>query len=272
MSILLLAYSILPVFLIGMYIYKKDKNKESANLIVKLLSGGLLSATLTVIITIVLGLFFNIFSAEFTELEGLKLIIYAFICVALIEEISKWIMLYVIGYNNIEYDETYDILLYGAFIGLGFALIENILYVIQGGVSTAILRAFTAVPMHTILGVIMGSLLGKSKEYPKSNAKNRILSILIPVIIHGTYDYCIMNESYYIISILVLIISFIYAIMLLIETSKKNITKPTIYNLNNYNQNIKVLENFCSNCGTKYELNFCKKCGKKRELMITRNL
>jgi len=274
LSIILLIYSIIPVFLIGLYIYNKDKNKEPTNLIVKLLSGGLTSAIITIIISLILGIFFDIFSADFTKLSGLDLILYAFISVALIEEFSKWIMLYIIGYNSREYDETYDILLYGAFIGLGFACIENIAYVVSGGFETAILRAFTAVPMHTLLGVIMGKFLGKSKENPNTNLQNKILSILIPTLIHGTYDYCIMNGSYYIVSILVLIISFIYAITLLVETSKKNIKKTTQNKnnneYNNYSQPTPTLETFCSNCGTPYELNYCKKCGKKRNFIIRR--
>ena len=252
MDTILLIYSILPVYLIGLYIYNKDKNKEPTNLLIKLLLGGIISASITVIITLLLSLFIDIFNADFTELTGINLFIYAFICVALIEEISKWIMLYKISYNNREYDETYDMLLYGGFIGLGFACIENIIYVLSGGLSTAILRSFTAVPMHATLGIFMGYYLDKSKK----ESSKKIISILIPILIHGTYDYCIMQGSYFIISIIILIISLIYSIKLIKDISNKSIKTNS--------NNINFIENYCPNCGTKYELKYCKNCGKQR--------
>lgn len=259
MDILLLAYSVLPIFLIGLYIYVKDKNKESTNLLIKLLLGGFLSAIITVMITVFIGNFIDIFNADYTKLTGIKLIIYAFICVALIEELSKWIMLYKIAYNNEENDETYDMLLYGSYIGLGFACIENIIYVSLYGVSTAIIRAFTAVPMHTTLGIIMGYYLGKTKVNSQKTIKNAAISIGFPIFMHGAYDYYLMQGETYFISIVILIIGVIYAIILIKKTSKKSIQKNNISTIY-----MTFQENYCTNCGTKYDYKFCGTCGKKR--------
>lgn len=251
MNTTILIYSLLPVFLIGLYIYKKDKNKEPKKLIIKLLLGGFYSVILTVLVSSILGLFFDIFNEEYINLSSLQLISYSFLCVALIEEGSKYIMLYKIGYQTKEYDEPYDILLYGSFIGLGFAGIENILYVYAFNLSVAITRAFTAVPMHAFLGVIMGYYLEKYKEL--NNSKYKLLSILIPIIIHGIYDYCLMNGKNQIVSIIVLILTTIYTIKLLNKISKQSIKNNT------------YIEKYCPNCGTKYDLNYCINCGNKRK-------
>jgi len=252
--ITLLIYSILPVSLIGVYIYNKDKNKEPTNLIIKLLLGGVSSAIITIITSAILGIFLNIFNTEYTELSGLKLIIYSFACIALIEEISKWIMLYIIAYNTKEYDESYDMLLYGAFTGLGFACIENIFYVLLYGLSTAVTRAFTAVPMHTILGIMMGYYLDKFKT--TKITKNKILSITIPTLIHGAYDYYLLQGDYSLISIIILIVSFIYTINLIQKINNESISKKET--------TINFKEKYCPNCGQKYELKFCRTCGRKR--------
>lgn len=63
-EILLFIISVLPVFLIGMFIYKKDKEKEPTRLLVKLFLGGFLSCILVLIIGGLLGILFPIFSED----------------------------------------------------------------------------------------------------------------------------------------------------------------------------------------------------------------
>ena len=249
----LIIYALTPILLIALFIYQKDKNKEPKEIIIKLLIGGIASTFITVSITIALGLFFDIFLEDYQKLSGLKLIIHAFIAVALIEETSKYIMLNKLSKNK-ECDEDFDLLLYGSFIGLGFAAFENLLYVSQYNLQTAILRACTAVPLHALLGVIMGYLLLKYKN--TSSSKYKFQSIIIPTLIHGLYDYLIMtgNEINAILAIILLIIVFIYGIVIINKISKKSIKN----NNNIYN------ELYCPICGTKYELNFCINCGRER--------
>lgn len=248
---ILLVFSLLPIILISTYIYNQDRNKEPKYILKKLLLGGFLSAILTILISFFLGNFSNIFASDFIPTSQIELLFYAFISVALIEELSKWIMLYLIGYKSIEYDEPFDILLYGAFIALGFAGIENILYVFLGGLQTALSRALTAVPLHAMLGIIMGYYLNIYKNTDKNRYK--ILSIIVPTLIHGTYDYFLLEETHYYISLILLVITLIYTINILNKTKTNN-------------QKVIILkEEYCPNCGTKFELNYCPKCGRKRK-------
>lgn len=257
--LILLTISILPVFLLGNYIYNKDKNKEPAKLLTKLFLGGFGSCLLTLLLSIPMYFIFPFMLEETVNQNYIELIIYAFIGVALVEEISKWIFCYKISYNHIEFDEIYDMIIYGSFVSLGFACFENILYVLQGGLGVGIARAITAVPAHACFGVFMGYYLGISKlSYINNNQqlqkKHIAKSILIPTIMHGIYDYCLFSTS--IILILILII-------LVISTYVRTVKK--IKRVSSITNKLKYKDNYCPICGTIVKTNFCPKCGRKNE-------
>ena len=211
--------AILPVIIIGIYIYKKDKNKEPTGLLIKLFIGGIASTIITIVLGSIVELFLpNLVADNIAKLNTLELIIYAFISVGLVEELSKWIITYIISYNNKEFDEIYDIIVYSVFVSLGFAALENILYVMDKGMITAITRGIFSVPGHTCVGIYMGYYLGLAKiDEVKNNEKNKnkhlLLSIIVPSILHGIFDYCLFKRSitYLIAFLLFVIILFLYA-------------------------------------------------------------
>lgn len=277
----LLAISILPVVVLGTYIYNKDKNKESKKLLAKLFLSGLLSIILTLIISGVLDSLFPILAADSDNLNLYELFFNVFFGVALVEEFSKWIMVYKISYNHKEFDEVYDAIVYTTFVALGFACFENILYVLEEGMYTGIIRAFTAVPGHTCDGVLMGYYLGLAKLYHLQNdnaksKKNLALSLIVPTIAHGIYDYCAMSGNG------LLIIGFIVFIIFMFSHCKKTVKKIAQEERRLNNQNTVIqnnhqpinqtieqqnetpkTNNFCPNCGTKVESVYCPNCGTK---------
>jgi RsiW-degrading membrane proteinase PrsW (M82 family) len=89
----------------------------------------------------------------------------AFIGVALVEEGVKYLGARLFSYRNRAYDEIYDGVIYCVCVSLGFATVENILYVMQTGVSTAVIRAVTAVPAHTIFAIVMGYYMSIGRFY-----------------------------------------------------------------------------------------------------------
>lgn len=258
-EILLFIISVLPVFLIGMFIYKKDKEKEPTRLLVKLFLGGFLSCVLVLIIGGLLGILFPIFSEDASKLNLLELFIHVFIGVALVEEFCKWIVAYKIAYNDSNFDEIYDGILYSVFVALGFACIENLLYVYEGGISTGIARALLAVPGHACDGLFMGYYLGLSKIAITNNRKdlknkNLFLSILIPTITHGIYDYCLLSESG-----LLIILFFIFVVVMYIVALKR------VKKVSSINKKFKYKDNYCPNCGYIVDSNYCPNCGRKNE-------
>ena len=102
---ILLIISILPVILIGMFIYYKDKQKEPLKLLTKLFLAGIGSCFLVLIISYILELIFPFFNSDTSNLNLIELIFYVFIKVALVEEFCKWIMAYKISYKDKNFDE-----------------------------------------------------------------------------------------------------------------------------------------------------------------------
>lgn len=257
--LLLLIISILPVILLGIYIYKKDRNKEPTKLLRKLFISGILATFLTIFLTLILSIFFPIITKDATKLDLISLIFYVFIGVSLIEEFSKWIMTYLIGYNNQEFDEIYDMIIYATFVSLGFACLENILYVITTGFITGIVRAILSVPAHACFGIIMGYYLGLAKQSQINNnkkleIKNTSYSILIPFLLHGIFDYCLFTQS-----LIFILIFFIFVISMYIYTHKKLKIHASI------TTKLKYKNNYCTNCGHKVNSNYCPNCGNKND-------
>lgn len=148
--------------------------------------------------------------------------------IAFVEETFKWIAMFAMSYRSKKFDETYDGIVYGAFSSMGFACIENLLYVVLGfSVVTGILRAITAVPGHFCYGVIMGYFMSKAR-YNKENGKSGIiyilLSILIPAALHALYDYLILDGTglNILIWFVLIIAMFISCFILIIRAAKNN--------------------------------------------------
>ena len=193
---LLFLLSFLPIFIIGYFIYKSDKiEKESTRLLLLIFLGGILSTLLTRLFSGFLEMINPFFAIENTEqISALKLLPYYYIGVGFVEELSKWIFVYLFCWKSKEFNYLYDAIVYCVFASLGFAALENVLYVLIGGISVGILRSIFSIPGHAFFAVYMGYYLGLSK-LTKINGEKEIskvyfiYSILIPTFLHGTFDY-----------------------------------------------------------------------------------
>ena len=260
--LLLLLISILPVYLICLYVYKKDDRKEPAKLLRKLFIFGMLSCIPAAILEIILEPFFG------TE-ESRNLIvwfIYAASSIALVEELFKWLVVYKVSYGHKEFDQVYDAIVYAVFVSLGFACFENIFYVLDSGITTGIFRAITAIPGHACDAIIMGNYLGLAKladinHNSKLFKKNLLLSILLPTLAHSIYDYCLFSNNYVLIGIFFIFIIYIY-IYSIKKIKRVSAMRKNIYN----NDEVVVITNYtvtCPNCGTRGNGHFCTNCGTK---------
>ncbi len=180
----LLALALAPGAAIGLYIYLKDKHeREPIGLLIQSFFFGAISTVITLLMSWPINHFIPIDPTSISQQA-----VHAFLLVALIEEFSKFIFVYWILYPNKNFNEPYDGIVYSVVVSLGFAGLENILYISNGGVETAILRMFTAVPAHATFGVLMGYFLGKAKfEHRKSHYA--IYALGVAALFHGAYDY-----------------------------------------------------------------------------------
>lgn len=117
----------------------------------------------------------------------------AFVVAAFTEEAFKFLALYFLIQKSPEFDERFDGIVYAVFIALGFAAIENVMYVYDGGITTGLMRAFTAVPAHALFGVSMGYYFALSKFESESTNANLLKALAVPVILHGIYDFILMS-------------------------------------------------------------------------------
>lgn len=267
-ALVLSIISILPIILLSIYIYKKDTNKEPKKLLLKLFISGILTAILVILVSVILRFISPVFAFDAKDLNLFELVINVFIGVALVEEFCKWFMAYKVSYLNKEFDEFYDAIVYCVFVSLGFACLENVLYIFNGNaleekfmeaLTTGAVRAVSSVPGHVCFGIYMGYYFGLAKIADLNNNKslknkNLFMSILIPTILHGIYDYCIFSK----ISILI-ILDLIFVIFMFIHAHKK------IKKVSTYNRKIKYRDNYCRNCGHVVDSIYCPNCGRKNE-------
>ena len=250
---LLLVLAVLPVYLLCIYIYKKDREKESKQLLRKLFLFGMISTIFVIIIELILGIFFNINNNSNMIFQFISILV----SVGLIEEISKWIILKIVAFNNKEFNHIYDMIVYSVFTSLGFAIVENILYVLSTGIATGIIRALISVPGHTCFAIFMGYYLGIAKINKVNNLNNKynkniFLSILSPVLIHTIFDFLLLSQN-----IIFIVIFFIFLIIIYIICIKK------INTLANVSEDFKKISHnkYCIKCGSLLEGRYCNKCG-----------
>jgi RsiW-degrading membrane proteinase PrsW (M82 family) len=181
----LLALAIAPGIAIGIYIYLKDKHEREP---VHLLLISFLYGSLSTIITFSISYPVNAFLLT-KEGDALDQFYNAFFKVALIEEFSKFIFVRFVLYYSKNFNEPFDGIVYAVMVSMGFASVENVLYVFEQGYITGLLRIFTAVPAHATFGVIMGYFLGRAKFTHRNNVAFSIIAIGAATFFHGMYDY-----------------------------------------------------------------------------------
>ena len=187
----LIAAAVLPAIALLVFVYREDRlEREPWPLLLSLLVQGVISTSLAV----------------FAERLGARLlggilpsntmiyqVIFNFIVVGLSEEGFKYLLLQRRTWYSPAFNCQFDGVVYAVFVSLGFALWENIDYVVMYGFSTALVRAVTAVPGHACFGVFMGAWYGLAKRYenygyPEKSRRCRALAVVLPALLHGAYD------------------------------------------------------------------------------------
>jgi RsiW-degrading membrane proteinase PrsW (M82 family) len=187
--LILLLSAAFPVVVFLIIIYQKDSEKEPKKLLIKSFVWGCLVTIPIVLIELFLtnlNTFENAFWHSFYE---------AFIVAALVEEGFKFLVLYKIIWKNKEFDQYYDGIVYAVFVSLGFALVENISYVMMFGLGVAVLRALLSVPAHGLFGVIMGYCFANAR-FSTNNRERRSwlwLAVLVPILFHGLFDFLLFS-------------------------------------------------------------------------------
>ncbi|NLK21669.1 MAG: PrsW family intramembrane metalloprotease [Epulopiscium sp.] len=184
----LLQVATAPVIIASVYIYIRDKyEKEPIKLLILGILFGLIIAAPIMEVEAFLSMFTpgtgGVLEAAYTS----------FVVASGTEEVFKFIVLYFLIWKNENFNEKFDGIVYAVFISLGFAGIENILYVFNphlGGYQTAIARAVFSVPGHALFGVAMGYYYSIAKFEKHTLLK----SFFVPWLLHGIYDFILIAK------------------------------------------------------------------------------
>ena len=179
--------AIAPVIVVLIWIYIKDKyEKESKRVLAgTFVLGGILSIIITTILYILSDSILPSLDKKSIVLQFVK----AFLVVALIEEFSKYVIVRYYSQRKHYFNEPYDGIIYCVMVSMGFAAVENIAYVMQGGLGVALIRAFTAVPAHATFAILMGYFMGKAKFEPHRRKELNLKGLALAILFHGAYDF-----------------------------------------------------------------------------------
>ena len=185
--LLLFGIAILPVIVLMIFIYRQDKyQKEPIKSLAKAFLGGIIAIPLDLLlvkgIQLLLGktiLAHTVFFDAFLE-AGIP------------EEFSKFLIFMIFIWRDKNFDEFFDGIVYASFIGLGFACVENILYVLPNGFGTGVVRALLSVPGHFLFGVIMGYFLSLAKFSEGKRLGYILAGLLLAMAAHGLFDWILM--------------------------------------------------------------------------------
>ena len=197
-NLFLIAAAVIPAVALLIHVYKADRlDKEPASLLGLLILHGIVATAL----------------AAWTERIGVRVLntlldqdtllyqlLFNFLIVGMAEEGFKYLVLKRRTWNSPSFNCQFDAVVYAVFVSMGFALWENIEYVVMYGFGTALIRAVTAIPGHACFGVFMGAWYGLAKAHERRGHEEnsrvcRRLALICPALLHGLYDFIAVLED-----------------------------------------------------------------------------
>jgi protease PrsW len=182
-----LTLAVLPALLAVTWFRRKDRARpEPRGQIVRLFLLGAVSVAPAVLIELAILRLGEGFGVPKNLLPFFK----AFFVAALVEEGLKYFLLRKFVFFKPHFDEMMDGMVYAIMAGMGFACLENVLFVLGSGLTVAVMRAFTSIPMHACASAFMGYYLGRARleKSPRTAVRLASLGFLLAFLLHGLYD------------------------------------------------------------------------------------
>lgn len=188
-QVFIIAVAVLPPLFLAAFFLTHFRHRFGLSLGVKALIGGMISAPL--------ALGFSLLLARLgLPVEGIAgAAVRAWMGAAIPEEIAKFLIVWFYIRRHPDCDSAGDLFCGSVLVGLGFALLENILYVTGAGpdwFSASLLRGVMAVPGHTIDGMVMGVFLAWWWRKAIAAPLAVTLALVLPIAAHGLYDFPLM--------------------------------------------------------------------------------
>jgi len=189
--------AIIPSIILIILVLKQDKiESEPIGLLIKLFFFG----ALTTLPAGLLETWGEMGIMAITRDKDMQTLLMFLICVPLVEEGLKYIAL-ATTWKHEAFNFTFDGIVYAVIVSLGFATLENILYVMNYmSLQVALVRGILSVPLHCTCGVFMGYFYGMARNHNahgehSRSVLERLLALIVPLFIHGLYDFALSVDS-----------------------------------------------------------------------------
>lgn len=194
MNYIILASALLPAVILLFYIYFKDRNNpEPIGKLIAAFWWGVFSLFLSLTISMPL-MALGVFTDE--PKNVIDAISLAFLGAAIPEECAKLFVLWLFLRKNKYFDENVDGIVYAVCVSLGFAALENVMYLFgnhEHWMSVGAMRALCSVPGHMFFGILMGYYYSFLAFQENPSMKHKILVIGAPVLAHGLFNSMLMS-------------------------------------------------------------------------------
>ncbi len=193
--------TLIPSIVIFFYIRQKDSywKEKPKKLIQDIVVLMVTLLTVNILADIIFEMsIFKLFMTPFPEESKMYNFAHNFISIALPEELLKYVVLLLTTWKSPAFSHKFDGIVFAVLSSLAFATEENLIYMTSHTTSIMILRAVMTVPFHATNGVFMGIFYTKAKQASLQNQKrsmflNLLISLLLPVILHGFYDFFVLG-------------------------------------------------------------------------------
>ena len=188
----MLLLAVVPVVVILIYVYFKDQvNREPFGLLLLSFVMGVLSCFPASLMESML---------EVSSPSGILLapLYTGFVEAGLCEELCKLAVLWIVTWRSRHFDEYFDGIVYAVYVSMGFACLENVLYVFSGtsfgeSIQTAAMRAILSIPAHFLFAVAMGYYYSLARFTPRGRGSNFLKAFAVPWLLHGTFDAILLG-------------------------------------------------------------------------------
>lgn len=197
--LLVILAALAPVAVAVWYIFKKDSAQpEPTKWLAKAFFYGVLSVLLSLAFSLPLGALFGMEINPEVYPSVVSAFADAFLQAAIPEELAKFIMLWLLLRKNPFFDEKFDGIVYAVCIGMGFAGLENVMYLFGGledgsWVGTGIGRALFSIPGHFLFAVLMGYYYSLYYWGIDRSTKAKAMILVAPIVAHGVFDGIIFS-------------------------------------------------------------------------------
>lgn len=223
MKILIIILAITPVMCFLYWIYKRDKYDKEP--LIKLFKYFVLG-----IIVSLISIFSERFLIKFDIYQDIISDLYiSFIVAAFTEEVLKAIILIPTLAKEKDFNEKLDGIVYSVSLSLGFATVENIIYLmkenLESSIELGLTRGLISIPAHIMFAITMGYYISKFKFEKNKDKKIKYLikSVIIPILLHGIFDFILMIGNRWAIIIFIVYVAYLWKINL------EKLEKYTLY-------------------------------------------